>query len=190
MEDFVYILDYLPLGLPGREQRRFRRVPVAYGLGDFEFKILELEPKQNIVLQVGERVYIGKEMEKREKIAHVKRRLGYEALTSNAQSELPYVLLQIVKAFEARFVKFFNEASSVTPRYHSFQLLPGLGKKTLESLLEERNKKLFVSFEDIAQRTMLKQPDKAIAKRIELELSSYAEKYYLFAQKPRREAEI
>ncbi len=107
MEDFVYILDYLALGLPGREQRRFRRVPVAYGLGDFEFKILELEPKQNIVLQVGERVYIGKEMEKREKIAHVKRRIGYNGLTSAAQSELPYVLFDVVKAKEEYFVKFF-----------------------------------------------------------------------------------
>jgi len=65
MEDFAYILDYLASGLP--DQRRFRREPVAYSIGDSEFKILELTPKPGITLNVGEKVYIGKEMEKREK---------------------------------------------------------------------------------------------------------------------------
>jgi len=34
---------------------------------------------------------------------------------------------------------------------------------------------------------MLKNPDKSIAKRIELELSDTHQKYYLFVQKPRKE---
>jgi putative nucleotide binding protein len=186
MEDFVYILDYLAVGLPGRERKPFKTGPLAYGIGDFEFKLLELEPKPNVVLQVGERVYVGKELEKRDKIAHVKRRISHDKLTSSAQRELPYILFQIVKNFEERFVKFYNEAAPITTRFHSLQLLPGLGKKTLESILEERRKLAFQSFEDITKRTMLKQPEKAIAKRIELELSNPSEKYYLFVQKPRK----
>lgn len=187
MEDFVYILDYLALGLPQPERRRFRREPVAYGIGDFEFKLLELEPKPNQVVQVGERVYVGKDLERREKIAHVKRRISYERLTSSAQRELQYILLQIIKVSEERFVKFYNESGAITARFHSLQLLPGLGKKTLESILEAREKAMFQSFEDIAQRTLLKQPDKAIARRIELELSNPEEKYHLFVHRPKKE---
>jgi putative nucleotide binding protein len=185
MEDFAYILDYLVSGLPN--QRRFRREPVAYGIGDSEFKILELTPKSDVTINIGERVYIGKEMEERKKIAHVKRRIGYNDLTSAAQSELPYVLLDIVKTKEEYFVKFFNGASPITTRFHALELLPGLGRKTLLSLLEERKKGLFSSFEDIGKRTMLKQPEKIITKRIEIELSDPHQKYYLFVQKPKKE---
>jgi len=185
MEDFAYILDYLASGLP--DQRRFRREPVAYSIGDSEFKILELTPKPGITLNVGEKVYIGKEMEKREKIAHVKRRIGYDDLTGAAQGELPYILLDIVKAKEEYFVKFFNGASPITTRFHVLELLPGLGRKTLLSFLDERKKGLFSGFEDIGKRTMLKNPDKIIAKRIELELSDPHQKYYLFVQKPKKE---
>jgi len=185
MEDFAYILDYLASGLP--DQRRFRREPVAYGIGDSEFKILELTPKPDVTLNIGERVYIGKEMEERKKIAHVKRRIGYNNLTSAAQSELPYVLFDVVKVKKEYFVKFFNEASPITTRFHALELLPGLGRKTLLSILDERKKGLFSSFEDIGKRTMLKNPDKSITKRIELELSDSHQKYYLFVQKPRKE---
>lgn len=185
MEDFAYILDYLASGLPDR--RRFQREPVAYAIGDSEFKILELTPKADVTLNIGERVYIGKEMEERKKIAHVKRRIGYNGLTSAAQSELPYVLFDVVKAKKEYFVKFFNEASPITTRFHALELLPGLGRKTLLSLLDERKKGLFISFEDIGKRTMLKNPDKSITKRIELELSDPHQKYYLFVQKPRKE---
>ncbi len=185
MEDFAYILDYLASGLP--DQRRFRREPVAYGIGDSEFKILELTPKLDVTLNIGEKVYIGKEMEKRDKIAHVKRRMGYNSLTNAAQSELPYILLDIVKEKEERFVKFFNDATPITTRFHVLELLPGLGKKNLLSILNERKKAPFKDFEDIGKRTMLKNPDKIIAKRIEFELSEAHQKYYLFVQRPKRE---
>ncbi|MDI6856347.1 MAG: DUF655 domain-containing protein [Candidatus Thermoplasmatota archaeon] len=186
MEDYVYILDYLAVALsvPGRA---FRRAPSAYGIGEFEFKLLELEPKPNVTLQLSERVYVGKDIEKREKIARVKRRISYENLTTTAKKELPFVLSQIVKSQEARFVTFYNESAPVTTRFHSLQLLPGLGGKTLESVLEERNKAKFQSFEDIAKRTMLKHPDRAVVKRVELELSNPSEKYFLFVHRPKRE---
>jgi putative nucleotide binding protein len=186
MEDFIYILDYLAVALP-TPGRAFRKEPSAYGIGEFEFKLLEVESKPNIVLQIGERVYIGKELDKRDKIARVKRRIGYENLTTTAKKELPFILEQIVKAQEERFVNFYNESASITRRFHSLQLLPGLGGKTLESVLEERNKLKFLSFEDIAKRTMLKHPEKAIVKRIELELSNPSEKYFLFVPRYKRE---
>jgi len=179
LEDFAYILDYLAQGPP--DSKRFKREPLAFALGEIEFKILELTPKPNIQLNVGERVYIGKEMEMREKILHVKRRINYSDLTNAAQSEISYILEEIVKKDKDRFLRFFNEAGSISTRYHTLELLPGLGKKTMWAVLEERKKKPFASLDDITQRvSQLHHPEKLIVKRIEIELSDPKEKYRIF----------
>ena len=80
MEDFAFILDYLAQGPP--DSKRFKREPVAFALGETEFKLLELNPKPDAVLNIGDRVYIGKELERREKILHVKRRISYSDLSA------------------------------------------------------------------------------------------------------------
>jgi putative nucleotide binding protein len=182
LEDYAHILDYLPQGLP--TERGFRKEPVAYALGSTEFKLFELVPKLNVIINLGEVVYIGKDMDKRDKIMHVKRRVGYEELTAGAQSEMPYVVMEIVKENEDLFVKFFNEAESITTRYHVLELLPGLGKKTMWAILEERKKGAFKSFADIAARIpTFKHPEKVVAKRIEVELSDPSQKYRVFVSR-------
>jgi putative nucleotide binding protein len=182
LEDYAYILDHLPQGLP--DERRFKREPIAFGLGESEFKILELIPKEDVELDIGNRVYIGKDMDKRDKILHVKRRVRYEDITNTAQNELSYVISEIVKNNEDRFVKFFNDAQAISTRFHMLELLPGLGKKTMWSIIDERKKSLFESFVDIGERVhSLHQPDKLICKRIELELSDQSQKYHLFVTK-------
>ncbi len=169
----------MPQGHPDRA--RHRREPTAYGLGEDEFKLFELIPKPGVPLVVGERTYIGKDMEARDKIEHVKRRIGHEELTAAAQSELPFVVQEIVVEKEERFVRFFNEAQAITTRFHMLELLPGLGKKTMWSILEERKKGPFASFEDLAQRVpTLHHPDRLIARRIDVELSDPSQKYHIF----------
>jgi putative nucleotide binding protein len=182
LEDYAYILDHLPQGLP--DERRFKREPIAFGLGENEFKILELIPKENIILEIGTKVYIGKDMDKRDKVLHVKRRVRYEDITNTAQNELSYVISEIVKNNEERFVKFFNEAQAISTRYHMLELLPGLGKKTMWSIIDERKKAQFESFKDIGERVhSLHQCERLICKRIELELSDPNQKYHLFVTK-------
>ncbi|MCG7840353.1 MAG: DUF655 domain-containing protein [Methanomassiliicoccales archaeon] len=182
MEDYAHILDYLPQGLPS--ERGFRKDPVAYALGGTEFKLFELVPKPDVIINLGETVYIGKDMDKRDKVLHVKRRVSYEELTAGAQSELPYVIVEVIKETEARYVQFFNEAQSVTTRYHMLELLPGLGKKTMWAILDERKKGPFTSFADIAARIpTFKHPEKVVAKRIESELSDPTQKYRIFVSR-------
>src|SRR5437016_6511877 len=76
MEDYARILDYLPQGHP--DQSKFHREPLAYALGVDEFKLFELVPRDGANLSIGQRVYIGKEVEMRTEILHVKRRVGHE----------------------------------------------------------------------------------------------------------------
>jgi putative nucleotide binding protein len=158
---------------------------MAFAIGEQEFKLLELTPKPEVRQMLpGERVYIGKEPELRDKILHVKRRVAHGELTNAAQSELPYVLKEMVRAQSERFVKFYNEAQPVSTRFHMLELLPGLGKKTMWKIIEERKARAFADFDDIAKRvTTLHKPDEAIARRIELELADTQQKYRIFVQR-------
>jgi len=179
MEDYARILDHLPQGHP--DQSKYKREPLAYALGEDEFKLFELVPKEGVDLEIGQRVYIGQEVEQRKEILNVKRRVGYEELTTAAQSEMPYVIQQIVKEKEEKFVGFFNKAQAITTRFHMLELLPGLGKKTMWAILEERKKGPFKSFADIEARvSSVHHPEKLVAKRIEMEISDPTQKYRLF----------
>lgn len=182
MEDYVYILDYLSTGKPG-----YRKGSLAYGVGENQFTLLELIPKPNVTLTIGERVYVGKDKEKREKIAKVKGRINYEDLTAAAHGELFYIILDIIKNNEERFVKFYNECPAISTRYHALELLPGLGKKTMQEIVEERKKMPFKSFEDMSARVKnLHHPEKLIARRVEEELMDANQKYRLFTRPPIR----
>ena len=172
-------MDYLAQGTP--DSKRIHREPTAFALGDTEFKLLEIAPKENVTFAIGDRVYIGKDPVKREKVMHVKRRISWGDLTTAAQNEVPYVLETIIRQTELRFVKFFNEAEPVSTRFHTLELIPGLGKKTMLAIVGERKKKPFASLDDLAARvSSVHSPSKLIGKRIELELSDPQEKYRLF----------
>ena len=130
MEDYVYILDFVLKGVSGRDHS-----PISFGIGENEFTLLGLSPKRDVTLTNGERIYVGKDKDKRKKIEKVKGRVNYEDLTAAAHGELPYIISDIVKKQEARFIKFFNECPAITARYHALELLPGLGKKTLQKIV-------------------------------------------------------
>ena len=174
MEEYAYILDYLPLGFSKKD-------PLCYALGDEEFKLFELAPKTNAKIELNEKVYIGKDANLRTKIDHVKRRIGIEELTGTAQSELEYTVLDIVNAKQDRFIKFYNNAGPISIKKHLLEELPGLGKKTAEEIVKARNNGLFKDFEDLRTRVpAIKDPAKFIADRIVLEIKDSKRRHYLF----------
>ena len=178
MEEYAHIVDYLPRGRPDNPRSK---EPVAYAVGESNFVLLELVPKQDAALLVGDRVYLGKEQAQRDKIDHVRGRVKFDEMTHSAQSELRFVLEDIVKKNEARFVKFFNDAGPITMRMHTLELLPGLGKKLMWAVINERKHGPFKTFDDMAARVKpLHQPAKLIAHRIETEITDANQKYHLF----------
>ena len=134
MEEFAFLLDILPEGRPD-SQRRFRRESIVYGIGSEEYKIFEMEPIKEASLSIGDKVYIGKDHDLRNQIESVKARVKYNDLTHTAQSELPFILDEIIKSQEEKFVQFYNNAGPISRRYHSLELLPGLGKKTMQGII-------------------------------------------------------
>ena len=182
MEEYAYVLDYLSQGIP--TSNFGKKEPVCYALGDDEFKIFELVPKPTAIINIGEKVYIGKDPAKRTVIDHVKRRIGPSDLTNSAISELDYCITDIVMANQARFIRFFNEAEPISMRKHLLEELPGLGKKTMTTILDERTKNgPFKDFKDLSDRTAVKTPEKLIVARVSLEVKSNDMKRYLFVSK-------
>jgi putative nucleotide binding protein len=183
MEEFAYILDFLPQGIPTAGFSK--KEPICYAIGDIEYKLFELVAKPNVPVEIGTRTFIGKDSptQKRDVIDHVKRRVTYADLTSNAISELEFAVTTIVKAREAEYIKFFNEAEAISMKKHLLEELPGLGKKSLNAILEERKKGDFKDFEDLAQRAAIKSPEKLIVSRILLEIEDPDRKRYLFVNK-------
>ncbi len=179
MEEYAYILDYLPQGRA--EDKNFRKSPLIIAIGENEFKLLELIPKPNIVISVGDRIYIGRSPELRDKIVSIKRRITYKELTSAAVSELPYTIETIIDKDPERFINFFNNSEAVNSRMHTLELLPGLGNKSMWAILEERKNAPFKSFDDISERVKsAHNPKKMIVNRIMEELENRYEKYKLF----------
>lgn len=183
MEEYVYVLDYLPEGRVDIQSHH--RYPIVYGVGENQFTLLELVPKNNVTLSIGDHIYVGKNPRKREKIKKIKGRVSFGDLTATAHGELPYVLIEIVKKKEPYFVQFFNNAPAISTRFHVLELLPGLGKKMMHDILTERRKQKFSTFEEMVERIdFLRDPSKLVAKRIELELSDSDQKYRLFTRPP------
>lgn len=189
MEDYAIILDFLPLGYVDASTSTYRRKPVAQAIGTEEFTVLELTPKEKTSLDIHQKVYIG--AGKREEISRVNRRIPYEKLTSTAKIELNYVIEEIIKEKEDKFVYFFNESGPISLRLHQIELLPGIGKKHMTDILKARKKGPFESFEDIKKRVpMLSDPVKLISKRIVMELESHEakgkRKYTIFTRPSKR----
>jgi putative nucleotide binding protein len=169
MEEYGIVLDYLPHGRPEDERPIYKREPLVLAVGENFMTLIELIPKKGVEVQPHERVYIGKG--DRDKIEYVKRRIGFKDLSSAARSELPYVIEELVDAKEGEFLKFFNDSHSISTRLHQLELLPGIGKKLMWEILDERKKKPFESFEDISKRIKaLPDPKKLIVRRVLSEL--------------------
>ena len=131
------VLDYLPYGKLLTASQLIRKTFVQ-AIGDKKFTLMELVPKSGVIPDIQSRVYIGPG--DRNEIDHVKQRIGYSDLTNGANLELPFILEAIVRHREEAFVKFFNDAHSITTRLHMLELLPGIGKKLMWSIIDERKK--------------------------------------------------
>ncbi|MDO9549825.1 MAG: DUF655 domain-containing protein [Methanoregula sp.] len=173
------VLDVLMKGHADDPRPQFKREPIVQAMGVEQFKLLELVPKPSVFIQLHDRVYIGDS--ERDKVERVKRRIGYGDLTPTARGELPFVIAEVIKEREADFVGFFNKAISITPRLHMLHLLPGIGKKLMWEILEERNKKPFADFADISARIKsIPHPEKMVQARIMEELEVKDTKYHAF----------
>jgi putative nucleotide binding protein len=158
---------------------RFVVAPTVQLVGEEYFTLLEAELKPNASVESYERVNVGRES--REKVQRIIGRISFNELTASAKAELPVVLEEMIQNQEKRFVEFLNEAQPLTPRMHSLELLPGVGKKSMWQIINQREKTPFSSFQDFQKRAGITDPVKRIARRIAEELEEEP-KYRLFTR--------
>lgn len=184
-DDVVIVLDFLPHGHPNDR----RPEPVAQVIGKNFFSLLEVVLRQDMTAKQGEELYIGEG--KREKVDHIRGRIGANRLTAFARAELPAMVESMVSRDEQKFVDFFNKAQPLTTRMHQLELLPAVGKKHMWDIIAERKKGPFKSFDDIKNRIkLLQDPKGMIIKRIIEEIENEDERYRAFViGPPKREDE-
>ena len=134
-EEYAYVLDYSSQGKSKTVRGRDGVVIIA--LGEERLTLLEILGVEDSTFDVGEKIYIGKEG--RTKVQSVLGKLDYEQTTGSAQIELDNVVKTIVTENEERFVNYINNAQPLTPRRHSLELIPGIGKTYLKLLIEFLN---------------------------------------------------
>jgi putative nucleotide binding protein len=186
-EDRGIVLDFLLQGHPDDPRPIHLREPIAQILGDTFFTLLEAVPMKDVGLAPHERVYIGKD--RRDKVERIRRRIGYDELTAAAKAELPSAVEKLVDEAPERFIEFFNRAVPLTTRFHQLELIPGVGKKLMWNIIEERKQGPFADFKDLTKRVKaLSHPGRMVAKRIVMELEG-ADRYRIFVRPPARRRE-
>lgn len=176
-DDWAIVLDFLEHGHYGMS----RPEPVAQVLGEKYFSLLEVILRDDQRVALGERLYIGDQ--KREKVKYIRERITPDKLTTSAKEEMQEIIDKLIMQQQQHFIDFFNKAGQLTTRMHTLELLPGIGKKHLWTILDARKEKPFESFEDVKKRvSLLPDPEKMIVKRVMLELAD-GDKYRIFVPK-------
>ena len=174
MEEYAYVLDFIPYG------ERASGSSIAQLMGEKFFALLDAVVKENVNLSVGDRVYVGKELEKREAVKKIRGRISNDQLTATAHENMTDVIRKMMANDSTKYLDFINHCGPISIRVHQLELIPGIGKKNIKAILEERDKKPFESFDEIKARVhSWLDPAGSIAERIKREISGM-EKYNLF----------
>ncbi|ELY57919.1 DUF655 domain-containing protein [Natronococcus jeotgali] len=173
------VLDYLAHGLSDDGRPQYAKSPAGYALDVEDFRLYQVAFDEDTRLTIGSEVVIEPTAE-RDAVVECQE-VEYEELSSGAQTELEYVVEDLVEENEQRFVDFYNDAQPITLRLHQLNLLPGIGKKLRNGILEERKRKPFESFEELSERVSgLHDPGDVLVERILEELRDDDLKYRTF----------
>jgi putative nucleotide binding protein len=179
-EERAIVLDFLKHGYHEDSRQLHQKEAIVQALGKEHFTLFELVPKPEINLKPHDEVYVGEG--DREQIEWIKGILPAEKLTQTAKSELKFIIEELVTQNEEKFVNFFNYSGPISLRAHTLELLPGIGKKHAKEILEEREVRPFVSFDDVKARvSSVSDPKKLVIGRIMDELED-KDRFKLFVR--------
>lgn len=176
-QETAIVLDVLPHGRTEDDRPQYEKEPLAYTLDSEDFTLYELTLESSD-LSIGDRIDIYNSSQ-----VGRAREIDYEDLPGGASTELEYVIEDLVVENEQRFVDFYNEAQPITLRLHQLNLLPGIGKKLRNDILDGRKRRPFQSFDDIESRIDgLHNPREVLVERIMEEIREDDLKYRIFAR--------
>lgn len=179
-EEHAVVLDFLAHGRSD-SGHGYGDGPLAYAVSTDRFTLYELNLDPDADISILDRVRIRPDFE-----AGIERgrEVDYDDLSDGARSELDYVIEDVVDENEQRFVDFYNDAQPISLRLHQLNLLPGIGDKLRDNILDERKRSgPFESFEDVEDRVDgLHNPREVVVERILEEIREEDLKYHNFAR--------
>lgn len=175
----VIVLDYLPRGRSDDERPQYQKEPLVLGVNTDTFELFELTLGPEESKTIGEEVNIGSGDDTIQNV----RRIGYDELSTGAKSELEHVIREVIAAEEDRFVDVYNSAGPISLRLHQLNLLPGIGDKLRDTILDQREREPFESLADLESRISgLHDPGEILVERILEEIQDEGVKYKLFVK--------
>ncbi len=175
------VLDYLPHGLSTDGRPQYAKSPAGYAMDIENFQLYEVAFDAEERLTIGTTVTVNPPAER--EIVTDARQIEYDGLSSGAKTELEYVISDLVEEEEDRFVDVYTNAQPITLRLHQLNLLPGIGDKLRDNILDERKRGPFESFADLEERvTGLHDPAGIIVERILEEFQDEDLKYKVFVR--------
>jgi len=172
------VLDVLPHGRSGDDRPQYQKEPLAYALDTERFELYELVLGDSGAISIADYIDIY-DTEQIQRVSEI----AYEDLPGGASSELEYVIDDLVTENEKQFVDVYNEAQPITLRLHQLNLLPGIGKKLRNDILDERKRKPFESFSELESRISgLHNPKEVLVERIIEEIREDDLKYRMFVR--------
>jgi putative nucleotide binding protein len=177
-QPMAIVLDVLPHGRSDDDRPQYQKEPLAYALDTDQFSLYEFIIDGDADISIADRIdiyedsFVGRVNE-----------IGYADLPSGATSELDYVIEDLVEEHEDRFVDVYNDAQPITLRLHQLNLLPGIGKKLRNNILDQRKRTPFESFEELQERVDgLHNPQEILVERIMEKHTEDDLKYGLFVR--------
>lgn len=176
-DESMIVLDFLPRGRSDDERPQYQKEPLVLGVDTDTFGLYEL------TMEPGESKSIGDEVDYSggtEGVSSV-RRIQYDDLSRGAMSELEHVIREVIMEEADRFVEVYNSAGPISLRLHQLNLLPGIGDKLRDTILDERDREPFESLSDLESRISgLHDPVEILVERILEEIQDDDVKYKLF----------
>jgi len=157
---------------------RLRNSLIGEVLGEEYLKFLKVQLNHDIVVNPMERVCLDGPY--RRKVARVIGLVRYQDLSPKSREVLEDAIEKVVRINELKWVDFFNKSGLFTHKVHVLELLPGITKKKVDVIVDEREAQPFASFKDIRERTGI-DPVKSIKEKILEEITGDA-KYYILTR--------
>ena len=177
--EYAVVLDYMPHGHPDDDRPGYQKSPVAQAVGETRFRLYEATVAEDADVGIGDRIVVQPDADSP---ADRLRVISYSDLTRGGEGELEYAVEAVVDRHETRFVDFYNDAGPITLRLHQLNLLPGIGKKLRNNVLEARDRSgPYESFDDMVDRVSgLHDPKGVLVDRILEEIREADLKYRCF----------
>jgi len=173
------VLDYLPRGRADDDRPQYQKSPLAHAIDVGSFQLYEVVLDEDFTVSIDDELTVEPPQAGIEAV----RSIAFGDLSGGAKSELDYVVRDLVEANIERYVQFYNEAGPITLRLHQLNLLPGIGDKLRDNILDARERSPFESLEDLEGRISgLHDPQGIVVDRIIEEIRDEDVKYKLFAR--------